>query len=150
MVYVEQINRCVDLYIPPAYGAEHDLVARKHSIAKTRRNRFERMIDAARESGAPILADAVRFTAEPVPDRPQRVVHVPALAQRIGRLTAARDDRAAAERRAEARFTFSDASAGGSGGGLLARAGEIEQQMAAIGAAPHQEGTIHDDADPLA
>jgi hypothetical protein len=131
VVYIEQLARCVDLYIEGRGTMEA-----KRGIERRKRNQFEAAVAAAQEAGSNAMLDAVRTTREPVPNRVREIAECPALAARAESLAGARAAHAAEASRARARFNIEAGPARRAAGrrGIIAAAEEIEESLAYIGA----------------
>ncbi len=135
VVYIQELGKTVDLYIPPRAGSEGDLIHQKRTIEATARNRFEARVEQAREQGSNAFLDSVQVTAAADPRRPVEHAEAPALAKRAAAMTAAADRHATAAKQSANRFDLdkSPPTAAKKTGGLINRATGLRREINALG-----------------
>jgi hypothetical protein len=146
-IYVEDLGRCVDAYEAPAPGSEGELIERKRSLERVRRNQFEQLVERVKAGlvDANSTIEAARVTSDPFPERPKIVVDSPKLDIRVNRLMAATKRHQAVRDASSARFDFDAAApspALARGRGLLAQSDRLAAQAGHQGAA---EPSFEDD-----
>jgi hypothetical protein len=104
VVFVQELGRCLELYVAPGYNEPNEQMAQARHIARSKRNQFEQLKARAIEAGAQINLDSVRFTANPVPNRVVEIVANEALLKRAQELaTAMTEQQAETAQRARVR-----------------------------------------------
>jgi hypothetical protein len=89
-VYVEELKRCVDLYLAATPDTASDQYAQKVRSTRDRRNLHQQVIDAARAAGMNIVLDRTYASSNPTPGRRVVVATSAALAERAKALAVGR------------------------------------------------------------
>jgi hypothetical protein len=77
-VYVEQLGRCIERYVEPAWGEDESQLEAKRGIERQKRNLYEAHIAKAIEVGGVHLIEQTRFLPNPTPQRAATPADVPA------------------------------------------------------------------------
>lgn len=137
IAYCADLGRCIERYEPADYHDTAGQVAAKKREEVKFRSQHEAVMQTvvANLQNGVSLVDAVYIPEDPVPARPRREIRVERLDRDLDRMTGAvrswREARAESDRRFD--FDSSDRSHAARGGGLLARAPELVEQVSALG-----------------
>lgn len=148
LAYVEELGRCVELYVKASPGDSEQFGQKRH-IEKVARNQHEALMAEAMASGDQRFIESMMMLSNPTPNRPETLVAPAAMVETVDRMqssrAAFRDRRIEFDRRFEAP-TLNRAEGSGSGPhprarrGILARSQEFDEQLAVLNTAEQQEG----------
>jgi hypothetical protein len=143
LAYVEELGRCVELYVKAAPGDSEQFGQKRH-IEKAHRNQHEALMAEALASGDQRFIESMMMLSNPTPNRPETVVAPAAMVETVERMqssrAAHRDRRAAQDRRFEVPGPFAVADRQGRQAtpprarrGMLSRSEELGDQLVALG-----------------
>ncbi|MFH1569650.1 MAG: hypothetical protein ABIL09_16760 [Gemmatimonadota bacterium] len=131
--YVYELGRCIERYRKVEYGDTSE-IERKRANERAKRSQWEAAVAELLKQPNATLPGSVSATRNPVPERPAVTIAPDPLLARASAyrdgLACFRADQAAADARFEPAATAAPAAR--SGRGLLARAADLESQVAAL------------------
>lgn len=101
--YVVELGRCVERFKKTDYG-EAAPIDRKRAIEGKKRNKYEALISSALQSAGTEIAEIIRFTTNPTPNRRVDVVCPESMRNRVAEIDAATSRRREAKQASAARF----------------------------------------------
>ena len=105
VAYVVELGRCVERFEAVNWNDEdHGLIEKKRGIEKRFRNQYEKLIADAKSSASAGIAEVIRFTQNPTPERRFELVCPEGLHARANGITVGQRDHVKAQSKKAERF----------------------------------------------